>query len=574
MSNEAQWLERLNTSTNYRDLQAVFSQMAAAAHHSSNAMELAGSIDEAIRRIEQERIRDHSGLDESTNEYEAFKKEQSGVVGWFKRKMPFTATRKQELSHREAVNEQEAEILADNFVIARAQILKENILPSSGRRMGGRIGEWRQKLQQHESTLGIREYGNALSGLGADISQGQTFAANVGDDIESFAKANFADKQDANSRDHDLMAARAEVKAITDEIAEKLALRKSGLRRIGQLIVEEYSSNDPTFRSLVHRGTALQHVLKSMKELRKTHEEYRELLKTICLKLAELETLPEQRAKLESTLRELRSQSQDTELKRTRAANDHQQPFSLYENAKRDVEQSSVALKASKSLYDAYLAEQNKAEVASAADFQTNSPVVAEYERLKNVAAQAEEALRRATPSFEATKRQLDEATKNADELQKKINETSKTILGLSDSENRIRSEVNKARSDLAPIESNYDRELSAYAQDLRLVAELDGAPRLSGVPAELLKTPSTTGGVFPPISHWPNPSVPHTHASELRSFQHRSEQAERFAKLLSADKDLLEKEIVRQATARKDALVRHATLLVDSNLANEIDFD
>ena len=171
MSNQSSWLEKLASTTNYRELQAVFSQMATEARDASNTSELAASIDEAIHRIEQERLRDQSQMDVSKDDYDAFKQQQSGVIGWLKRKMPFTETRKQELHHRESVNEQRAEILADNFVIARAQMLKEAILPSQSRRMGQRIQDWRQKLIQHESILGIREYGNLLSELGRELSR-------------------------------------------------------------------------------------------------------------------------------------------------------------------------------------------------------------------------------------------------------------------------------------------------------------------------------------------------------------------------------------------------------------------
>ena len=67
--------------------------MASAAESASDGESLAQSIDEAIRRIEQERIRDEDELKQFEQQYAQFRDQQSGVVGWFKRHIPFTATR-------------------------------------------------------------------------------------------------------------------------------------------------------------------------------------------------------------------------------------------------------------------------------------------------------------------------------------------------------------------------------------------------------------------------------------------------------------------------------------------------
>ena len=134
MATHRSWLDVLQNATSYRELQNVFSQMVLEASSTDDAPALAASIDEAIRRIEEERVRDASQLENVASEYDSFKQQQSGVIGWFKRKLPFTETRKQELGHRGAVSDQQAEVLADNFVIARAQMLKEQILQAPDHR--------------------------------------------------------------------------------------------------------------------------------------------------------------------------------------------------------------------------------------------------------------------------------------------------------------------------------------------------------------------------------------------------------------------------------------------------------
>ena len=98
---DSNWLERLNGATEYRDLQVAFSDLSAQARVATDGEQLASSIDEAIRRIELERLRDEDELQEFEQEYEQFRNQQSGVVGWFKRHIPFTETRRQEKQHKE-----------------------------------------------------------------------------------------------------------------------------------------------------------------------------------------------------------------------------------------------------------------------------------------------------------------------------------------------------------------------------------------------------------------------------------------------------------------------------------------
>jgi len=241
-ANNHPWLDVLQNATSYRELQSVFSQMALEANSTDDAHALAASIDEAIRRIEAERVRDESQLENVASEYDSFKQQQSGVIGWFKRKLPFTETRKQELGHRGAVGDQQAEILADNFVIARAQMLKEQILQAPLRRMGYRAKDWQERFLHHDLVPGIRFFGTVVTELGDALMQSTAFIESVRVEIEAFSEAIFTEKEDRSRRDADLLAARGELKALENEDHEKQAMRSNAIKRLGALIQTELIS--------------------------------------------------------------------------------------------------------------------------------------------------------------------------------------------------------------------------------------------------------------------------------------------------------------------------------------------
>src|SRR5262249_23017322 len=139
MSNSPLWLERLNRATSYADLQQVFSEILADAQSGGDNDGLVQSIDEAIRRLEEERDRDQVGLQEVQSQYDSLRESNKGMVGWLKRHLPFTETRRKEHEHRGNVGEQMAEILGDNLVIARAQMVKERFQTTSQRKLGQRL---------------------------------------------------------------------------------------------------------------------------------------------------------------------------------------------------------------------------------------------------------------------------------------------------------------------------------------------------------------------------------------------------------------------------------------------------
>lgn len=162
------WLDRLDRATDYRELQEIFSEIASQAQSGSGYGDLAGHIDEAVRRVEAERVRDERELQEIQSRYETFREENKGVVGWFKRHIPFTETRRQEGEYKGDVAEQAAEILADNLVIARAQMLKERFLNPADRKLGQRPAEWRARLENAAADSELALLGQALKDIAGD----------------------------------------------------------------------------------------------------------------------------------------------------------------------------------------------------------------------------------------------------------------------------------------------------------------------------------------------------------------------------------------------------------------------
>src|SRR5687767_100872 len=175
MSSAASVLDRLNSATSYQQLQAAFAEIVSQAHAKPEDPELARTIDEVVRRLEQERARDEQELREVQSRYESFQTQHQGVVGWFKRHIPFTETRRLEVEHRGEVADQQAEILADNLVIARAQMIKERLLGPSQRKLGRRPPEWRSRYDAGLSPPNLTSLGDTLKELDSEIERSGHF---------------------------------------------------------------------------------------------------------------------------------------------------------------------------------------------------------------------------------------------------------------------------------------------------------------------------------------------------------------------------------------------------------------
>jgi hypothetical protein len=175
MSLGTDWLHRLDNVFDYQALQQLFAEIAAQAQAEREDAGLAKKIDDVIRRIEEERSSDQRELDQIKTNYETFQQDNRGVVGWFKRHIPFTEARRQDVQHRAELADQQAEVLADNLVIARAQMLKERLLAPAERRLGRRPAHWQAKLESAQSTAQLGALSTSLKSVAAEMERAHSF---------------------------------------------------------------------------------------------------------------------------------------------------------------------------------------------------------------------------------------------------------------------------------------------------------------------------------------------------------------------------------------------------------------
>ena len=242
------WLHLLNDALDYQALQQAFSEIAARAQSGADDPSLAAAIDEAVRRIEAERASDEHELAEIQERYASFQEAHRGVIGWFKRHMPFTETRRQDVKHRTEVADQQAEILADNLVIARAQMLKERFLQPTDRKLGRRPAQWKTELDASQGVSQLANLAAVLRHLAAESNSSRAFLKLLRDDVEAFAGAAFASDDDRKRRDADLAVARQELAELEREVAQEDTLKQEALVRVGRLVTDELTAGNAAFR--------------------------------------------------------------------------------------------------------------------------------------------------------------------------------------------------------------------------------------------------------------------------------------------------------------------------------------
>lgn len=408
MSSASEWLTRLEQATTYRELQELFSRLAAEARATSDGRQLARSIDDAIRRILEERSRDEGVLRDFQEQYDAFKQQQSGFVGWFKRHLPFTETRRREREHLDAVADQQAEILGDNLVIARAQMLKELILPASERRSGAAPADWRANLEQLATRGDVRACGDAVRALKVEVSSGQTFLEELKRDMDAFAGAQFPDKADRKQRDADLAAARQEWSSLEVQRTEKQKIRTQAIQRLGTMVADQLAETDAGFRETARRRGQIEQLSGLLERATATLKE----LQTHGKKVADNDR---QQAELESaatriaeSLRQQDREFQDLERRRAALESELEAPRATWERAQRDVDSARRAREAAHQLLEAYRRE--KPPQAEADPNEPVSPVETEFRRVEQELRVAEDLLRRVSAPHEAALKRAEEA--------------------------------------------------------------------------------------------------------------------------------------------------------------------
>ena len=577
MSDEKDWLTMLTNATTYGDLRIVFNRMDVESQTVGDGEALVASIDEAIRRIEQERSRDQAELDGFASQYDAFKQEQSGVIGWFKRKMPFTETRKQELGHRDALNDQTAEILADNFIIARAQMLKERVALPTFRRMGQWPTYWRSQFQQADSVYSIAEYGKIVSELGKELAVAKVFVDMVAVDIDGFAAAKFIQKEDQLRSQEDSIAARKELKALIDESQEKANLRNSALSRLKWLLMEDLSAKDSDFRSVNQRLTLLKGLLEKQPLLAKSLEEHLAIAKALVAKMIERESIPEKREKIEVALHGLNREWEEAKRKRLKAFNELDGPSRLYQAAVAESQQAQAALKATKPLYDAYLAEQNRtssnAEVTSDSDFEiSTSNVVTEYNRLENAATAAAQLLHQRTPLLEQAKRVHDLAIKESKVIQDRSDTHTMELKKIVNLEAEIQQQLLKLKQNAESTFSAFRNTADSYLDLARQVAWTENSGAGIRAIQELLDSQTKSSIASKPFSM--ERSIMPSDTKGLVDLRRNTEVLEKAVQVIETDRKASLHEFATMSNQRREAIQRHGQMLLDQRVLSELDLD
>lgn len=556
MTTDPTWLQSLQQATTYRQLQEAFDQMSLAIASRSVQHDAAGLIDEAIRRIEQERIRDQAELAEFNAEYDAFKGENAGVVGWFKRKLPFTATRKQDVELRDQVSDQQAEILADNFVIARAQMLKESLLPAEAARMGKPSMVYRDRLAANDSVAKLRDFGQTLIEASRESQTAEQFLTQLRADVDAFAAARFIEKDDQQLQKSGIQQARAELSQLDNALSDKKKMVSAGEDRLKQLVEQELASNSPEFQSLQDRLAQLTRFIEQCEISQPLLDARTKLLEQIKQKKTALDALPAKAKLLESKGDKLRVDTQTAQTALQRMDAEYQPVHQRYEATRMAAEQAKMNVEATRPLVNAYLAEQGL-EPDSADSAVSSSPICAEYASLKAAAAAGEAQLQQATSAYEAAKRKRQEAQVECDRLSKADGDLKQEL-------NKLNQERSSIESEIAGLCNHYRQGRQAFQTALQAWwnqrTAVDWHPTLRNVetfPHELME--DITGHSLTPSAHTYHNPTPLQRITEASSrFNTQFSQASKNAK---AAQQQLTKD-------RLTALQQRSRLLLDSELA------
>lgn len=416
------WLNRLDRATNYRELQEIFSEIAATAQSGGEHTDLARTIDEAVRRLEAERASDERDLQEVQSRYDSFRQENQGVVGWFKRHIPFTTTRRQEGEFKGDLAQQGAEILADNLVIARAQMLKERFLGPDNRKLGQRPADWRVRLEAASADPELAPLGQTLKDLDGELERSRAFLSELKHDVDAFADAAFKSPEDRQRRDADLSATRQEVAELTQEVDVEAALKESGLKQIGARVVAELDATDSAFHADGQQIGKLRGVLARTDEARTSLGNLITAAAPLAKLVEEMKEIPVKMQEMRQSLTKLENQCKESTADCNKKVTISAERGSEFEAAQRDVEQTRQLLASAQQFFDAWQAEcRTNQTISPPAEAPSESPMWRRLSEAKAAAAAAQARLTNATPPFERAKKEAEAAQSAVRELTKQF---------------------------------------------------------------------------------------------------------------------------------------------------------
>lgn len=441
------WLHLLNDALDYKALQEAFSEIAARAQAAGDDPDLAKAIDDAVRRIEEERASDERELAEIKQRYATFQQENRGLTGWFKRHLPFTETRRQDVRHRTEVADQQAEILADNLVIARAQMLKERFLKPASRKLGRRPAEWQGEIAGLQSVARLTELAAAARSLAAEIQQSRAFVKLLRDDVEAFAGAAFANEDDRRRRDADLALARQELAELEREVAQEESLKQESLGRLGRLVADELTAGDAAFRNDGHELERLaasaarwSAAIQSCGQLSGAAQRAGALAR-------ELTTLPGQFAQLREQRQRAEREQNDAVVAEARLTAIAEERRVHADDARRTLDQAQGALDQVKQVEAAHRAQRagEKSMPQMVEAEVDDSPYAAQLRAAQSAFDAAQATHRERTAAFDAARQQADQARAALSAARSQLQNLGRQISALEQREPQLRGELSAA---------------------------------------------------------------------------------------------------------------------------------
>lgn len=454
MSTEQRWLQRLNEAIDYQQLQSIFTQMAAEAMEASDSRQLIASIDDAIRRIEAERSRDDQELREFEVRYLEFKEQQRGILGWFRRHLPFTETRRQEIGHRSVIADQNAEILADNLVIARAQMLKQRLLPADERQLGQPSLHWKERLADCESIERIGDFGSTIQALIEELSISSAFVEEIRGEIDAFAAADFSSSEDQQRQNADLAAAGRELAEFEAELNEELAMRDGALQRAGELVREQLLQMDHDFYQLTKQEEELQRVKRLARQAAAKAEEFEELLDRVRRLSQQRDECAQQYPQLNAEQERLREELESADARLQRSIRKLGKALGPLEEAKRAAENSEAALNAAKRLSDLQAGE-------------AVGQAKAEYDRLSREHDQTLQQLEAARAEYETLSSKHQRRKQQFESLQRELEEAEKAVIKNERTDQLLADQLHQSRDQLPEVLAEVEPRLDQYLREI-----------------------------------------------------------------------------------------------------------
>ncbi len=552
----ATWLDRLSSATAYAELRDIFATMAAEAHDAHDPRALAKALEEAVVRIERERQRDEEALHAFERDYETFKQDQRGVMGWLKRHLPFSETRRQEKEHKEALADQGAEILGDALFIARAQMLREHLVPVEERSTGMEPSAWRALLAADAARDRLRAYAETTVSLGEQIERSRTFVKDVRADIEAFRKADFASDADEDHQKQDVAAARKEL-AVFDERAEaEEALRAQALEHLAGQVADDLAARDPAFARLSEDLPRLERAVAEVSAVEGVLDDLREGVGTLLQLEERVHKAPEQRAELEADTRRLQAELAPAQRRVADAEDELQKVSRQLERAVEAEERARTAVRRAQDELSAYLEQTGQFELEPGESVDDATPADAALTSAQRVLQEAHAEVRRTREPHQGARAAAERARKEAAGIERRLQKAHDGLASHEQRVARLRESFDDARETLRPVLDQLPEAVTRYQRTVDSLERTSRLPRdREGLrPVRRFEVPGFDFGV--------------ERESDIeRAAEHWSELAE----TLEGEQAALRSDLADAQVRRSELWAAHAERLLGADLAREL---